>query len=71
VTGDSEADEAAASAGAARMRPAASRRLNDPSINHKIYGEPFVKARVLACVPSGTHAGAGPSRQGIVASVET
>jgi hypothetical protein len=34
-------------------RGGAFRRINIPSINHKIYGERFVKARVLACLLSG------------------
>jgi hypothetical protein len=46
-----------------RLRPgrgcgaAALRRINDRSINHKIYGERFVKPHVLACYLSGPFAG--------------
>ena len=39
--------------GAGRVGEAVSGRINTPSINHKIYGERFVKARVLACFLSG------------------
>jgi hypothetical protein len=64
VTAGREISDSAGRAGEAALR-----RINNPSINHKIYGERFVKARVLACFLSG----ALPElRQfGIAASVET
>jgi len=49
------------SASAGRAGEAAFRRINSPSINHKIYGERFVKARVLACFLPGTCAGLAKS----------
>ena len=66
-----EIDEPKGLSGAGWVGEAAFRRINSPSNNDKIHGKRFVKARVLACFLSGTCAGAGPSWQVIVASVDT